>query len=100
MPKTSRSPEPSVSFKVKVVPKAKKDQILGFMGDGSLKIQLTAPPVDGKANQALVKLLAKTFSVTASQVIITSGKRARRKLIKIDGITPQEYHTLVDALPK
>ncbi|MGW8224286.1 MAG: DUF167 domain-containing protein [Anaerolineales bacterium] len=98
MPKTSRDPNSSVLFQVKVVPKAKKDQILGFMGDGTLKIQVAAPPVDGKANQALVKLLAKTFDVPAFQVSITSGKQSRRKMIKIDGISPQEYQTLIDAL--
>jgi uncharacterized protein (TIGR00251 family) len=98
MPKTSRYPKASVSVQVKVVPKAKRDQILGFMGDGSLKIQVAAPPVDGKANQALVKLFAKTFDVPASQVSITSGKQSRRKLIKIDGISPQEYQIRIDSL--
>lgn len=100
MPNSSGGRLTGVSFLVKVVPKAKKDQILGFMGDGCLKIQIAAPPVDGKANRALVKFLAKTFDVPVSQVNITSGMRARRKMIKIDGITPQEYQTQVNVVNK
>ncbi|MGH9568951.1 MAG: DUF167 domain-containing protein, partial [Candidatus Angelobacter sp.] len=62
-----------VSFAVKVQPRAKKNAITGALGD-ALKLALTAPPVEGKANQAVVEFFADWFQIARSQVTITSGQ--------------------------
>ena len=85
-------------IKVRVIPRAKKNEICGFMADGSLKIRLTAPPVDGKANQALVKLLANTLGVSASQISISSGEHSRNKSLFIDGLDPHEYQAIINQI--
>ena len=83
-------------IKVRVIPRAKKNEISGFMADGSLKIRLTAPPVDGKANQALVKLLANTLGISISQISISSGGHSRNKSVCIDGLDLHEYQAIID----
>ncbi|MEB3342782.1 DUF167 domain-containing protein [Okeania sp.] len=69
-------------FQVKVKPNSKQ-QSMETEADGSLKICLKSPPVDGKANQELIQLLAKKFNVKKSEVTIKSGLYSRNKLIEI-----------------
>ena len=71
-------------IKIKVIPHAGKNEIVGKLADGTLKIKLKAPPVDGKANEELVKFLAKEFGVKKDGVKIISGKTGRKKIIEID----------------
>lgn len=75
---------------VKIQPRASKDEWLGAYGD-AVKIRLTAPPVEGKANQHLIKFLAKLFNTAKSNIKILSGETAVYKRIQIK--TPK-------ALPK
>ncbi|WP_420554821.1 DUF167 domain-containing protein [Neptuniibacter marinus] len=63
-------------------PKASKDEFYGLHGD-SLKIRITAPPVDGKANAHLIKFLAKQFGVAKNAVSVIKGELARQKRVKI-----------------
>jgi len=67
---------------VLVQPKAGKDEIVGAQGD-ELKVRIKAPPVDGAANQALVKFLSKTFKVPKSNIHIISGETSRHKRLRI-----------------
>lgn len=67
---------------VRVQPKASRNELAGLHGD-ALKIRLTAPPVDGKANTALRKFLAKIFAVPASSISIESGQTGRNKRLRI-----------------
>jgi uncharacterized protein len=76
-----------VSFVVRVQPRASRDEIAGEYQDG-LKIRLTAPPVDDRANEALRKLLASRLNVPLSAVRIASGERSRNKRLEIHGVTP------------
>jgi len=85
-------------IEVKVVPRAKKDQISGIMEDGSLKIRLAAPPVDGKANRALIKLLAGILKIPKKDIAIISGLQSRNKTISIEGMSLEEYHQVIDPL--
>jgi len=78
-----------------IQPKASRDSIVGLHGD-EVKVAITAPPVDGKANAHLVKFLAKQFRVAKSQVTIKKGERGRHKQVKI--IHPQHIPTDVAAL--
>jgi uncharacterized protein (TIGR00251 family) len=71
---------------VRVIPRAKKDAVDGLMADGTLKVRLAAPPVDGKANQALIRFLAKFLEVPTSKIGIISGETGRNKLVSISGI--------------
>jgi uncharacterized protein (TIGR00251 family) len=78
------SDETGTVFPVRVVPKASRSEIVGSEG-GTLKVRIAAPPVKGKANKALVKLLAKTLGVSGSQVEIISGHKTRRKTVRVYG---------------
>jgi uncharacterized protein (TIGR00251 family) len=88
----------SIQIRVKVVPRAKRDQISGIMQDGSLKIRLAAPPVDGKANKALVRLLEEAFNLPRGSVAISSGSHSRSKVVTIDGLSRSEYRQFIDSL--
>jgi uncharacterized protein (TIGR00251 family) len=75
-----------VSFAVRLQPRASRDEIVGVYQD-ALKIRLTAPPVDDRANEALRKLLASRLKVPLSAVRIASGGRSRTKRVEIRGVT-------------
>lgn len=68
---------------VRVQPRASKDEIVGPHGADSLKIRITAPPVDGKANEHLIKFLAKSFGVAKNQVTLLNGASGRDKRLAI-----------------
>jgi uncharacterized protein len=76
----------TVSFAVRVQPRASRDEIAGEYQDG-LKIRLTAPPLDDRANEALRKLLASRLKVQLTAVRIASGERSRNKRVEIHGVT-------------
>ncbi|WP_153914032.1 DUF167 family protein YggU [Shewanella sp. TC10] len=65
-----------------IQPKASRDQIIGLHGD-ELKIAITAPPIDGKANSHLIKYLSKAFKVPKADVVILKGAQGRHKQVKI-----------------
>jgi uncharacterized protein (TIGR00251 family) len=74
---------------VKVLPRSSKDEITGKQ-DGIYKIKLTTPAIEGKANQALLKLLSKKLGLPKTKIEIISGERSRTKSIRINGITPEQ----------
>jgi len=74
---------------VKVHPRAKKNAITGEVGD-ALKLALTAPPVDGRANQACIEFFANLLDVPRSSVTIASGETSRNKVIRVAGLSAQE----------
>jgi hypothetical protein len=73
-----------VSFTVRVQPRAKRDEIVGEYQD-ALKIRLTAPPLDGRANEALCRLLASRLKLPVAAVRIAAGQRSRTKRVEICG---------------
>lgn len=77
------------TFAVKLHPRARKNAITGELG-GALKLALTAPPVEGKANEAGIEFLANLFRVPRSSITITSGQTSRRKVIRVAGITAEQ----------
>jgi uncharacterized protein (TIGR00251 family) len=79
----------SVAFSVKVHPHARKNAITSEL-DGALKVSLTAPPIDGKANEACIKFFAKLLKVPRSSVTIASGQSSRRKVIRVSGLSAEE----------
>ncbi len=78
-----------VAFAVKVHPRAKKNAITGELGD-ALKVSLTAPPLEGRANEACVEFFAKLLKVPRSSVTIASGQTSRNKVIRVAGLTAQQ----------
>jgi uncharacterized protein len=83
----------ALSFAVRVQPRASRDEIAGEYQDG-LKVRLTAPPVDDRANQALCKLLAARLKLPLSAVRIAAGERSRAKRVEIRGATPEMIRAL------
>ena len=84
-----------VSFLVRVQPRASRDEIVGEHQD-AIKIRLTAPPLDDRANESLRKLLAARLNVPLAAVRIASGERSRTKRVEIQGVTPETIQALVD----
>ena len=76
-------------IRVKVLPRSSINQISGNE-EGVIKVKLTAPPVEGKANKALVQFLAKELGVARRDVEIVSGERSRVKSIRIYGLSPED----------
>lgn len=72
---------------IRVQPRASRDEIVGPHGDEALKVRITAPPVDGKANAHLVRFLAKAFGVPRSRVTLLAGDSGRSKHLSIDSPT-------------
>jgi uncharacterized protein len=75
-----------VTFAVKVHPRARKNAITGTVGD-ALKLALTAPPVEGKANQAVIEFFADLFAIPRSSVTIASGETSRNKIVRVAGVS-------------
>ena len=80
-----------VRLAVQITPNAKKTEVIGVLDD-ALKLKLQAQPIEGKANEALVRYLAETLSVPRSAVTITHGQTNKRKLIEVksDALTVEE----------
>jgi uncharacterized protein len=79
----------TVTFSVRVQPRASKDEIAGVM-NGALKIRLQAPAVENRANEALVEFLADLLKTPKSAVRILGGEHSRIKRIEIRGVTKQQ----------
>jgi len=83
----------AVILRVRVAPRASREAIAG-VHDGALKVSLTAPPVEGAANAALVKLLAKRLGVPRRDVAILRGESGRDKTLRVVGTTPDAIRAL------
>src|SRR3972149_2074564 len=69
--------------------RSKKSEVAGFMPDGRLKVRLTAPPVEGAANRALVELLAQVLEVRAAAIESVAGATGRDKIVSVLGLAPE-----------
>jgi uncharacterized protein (TIGR00251 family) len=85
----------ALTFDVQVVPRASRERIGPLHGD-RLKIQLTAPPVDGAANAALIALLARALAVPRAQVEIVRGESGRKKTVRIRGAARAALLALIE----
>ena len=79
------------TLSVRVQPRASRNEVAGWVGD-QLKIKLTAPPVEGAANEACLAFLAKLLDLPPSRLAITQGDRSRNKVVRITGLTQDEVH--------
>ncbi len=80
-----------VILNLHIQPGAKKTEVVGLHGE-ALKIRLAAPPVDGKANEALLSFVAAKVGVGKTAVELVSGQTSRAKRIKVGGVTPEIIH--------
>ena len=77
---------------IRVTPRASKNEIVDILSDGTVKIRLTAPPVEGQANEALVKFLSKVLDVPISSLEIVAGDTGRDKLVSIKDLDAEVVH--------
>jgi uncharacterized protein (TIGR00251 family) len=89
-----REDESGITFDVQVVPRASRDRLGPVLGD-RLKVQLTAPPVDGAANDALTRLFADSLKVPRAQVHIVRGETGRKKTLHIEGSHAADLRALI-----
>jgi uncharacterized protein (TIGR00251 family) len=91
---TVRDTAQGAQFALRVQPRASRNVFAGVMGD-AIKLAITAPPVDGKANQAVIEYLADVFRVAKSSIAIISGETGRNKLIAIRGVTAEQVRKVL-----
>ena len=87
-----------VSLEVKVQPRSSRNQIVGEQ-NGALKIKLTAPPVDGEANAALIGFLASRLRIPRQKIHLVKGDTSRQKIVEIDGLDPDQLLARLDLKP-
>jgi len=85
------------TFQIKVHPRARKNAITGEIGE-ALKVALTAPPVEGRANEACIRLLAEFLNVPRSSVTIAAGESSRQKLIRVAGMNAAQVEEKLRAV--
>lgn len=79
---------------IRVQPRAKRSEVAGERG-GAVVIRVSAPPVDGKANEAVCRLIAERVGVPRSAVRIVRGESSRDKVVRIDGLSADEARTVL-----
>jgi uncharacterized protein len=77
-------------LRVRVQPRASRSEIVGWRADGALSVRVAAPPVEGQANAAVAALLAGALDLRPSAVTVERGARGRDKLVRVEGLTPEE----------
>jgi len=85
------------AFTVRIVPKANRTEIVGLQEDGTIKIRLMAPPVEGQANAELISFLAAFLGISRDDIEIVAGLDSRRKLISVYNIGTEEVEEKVRA---
>lgn len=87
-----------MTIEVKVLPKSGRDQIRGF-ANGILKVRVSAPPIEGKANERLIELISRTMEVPRSNITIIKGRTSRIKTISIEGVSQAKFNWFKKAYP-
>ena len=93
---TIRDTPAGATFQVKVQSRAKKDAITGEVGE-ALKLSITAPPIEGRANEACIAFFAALLNVPRSSVTIAAGLSSRNKLIRVAGTTASQLRAKLTA---
>jgi|SRR3990172_12340097 len=68
---------------IRVIPRASKNEVAGVLEDGTIKIRLTSPPIDGRANHALIEFLSELLGIPRAKIQIVAGQKGRNKLVAI-----------------
>ena len=75
---------------IRVTPRARKTEISGFMEDGTLRVRVSEPRIEGKANKALIKFLAKVLGIRKNRIEIVAGEKGLDKIVAIDDMSASE----------
>lgn len=95
MPLTIQPHAEGATLALRVQPKAKRNAVLGEQA-GALKVSVTAPPEDGRANEAVLALLREEYDLQRSQVELLSGQTNRNKVVLVRGVTPRQLAELIE----
>ena len=98
-----RETRDGVTLAVRAQPGAKKTAIMGVYGErasAQLKIAVQAPPIEGRANEALIAFLADTFSIPRNSVVLVSGELSRSKVFKLRGLTLAQAQEVLRNAPE
>lgn len=87
-----------ITLTLHIQPGARKTEVAGLHGE-ALKIRLAAPPVDGKANEALVRFIAAALGLPRSAVQLKSGQTSRHKVLEVIGASPSALESLLEKIP-
>jgi uncharacterized protein (TIGR00251 family) len=79
----------AVCFTIRVIPRASRSELAGFQNE-ALKLRITSPPVDGKANDECIRVISDFLRIKKGQVTIVGGHASRTKTIAVEGLTPKE----------
>ncbi len=88
------------TFTIRVQPRARKTAITGTFGEGentALKLAINAPPIDGRANEAVIEFFAELFAIPRAAIQILAGEKSRTKLIRIEGKSAEEITAALTA---
>lgn len=94
-----RESKKGLTFDIQVIPHASRAEIAGVQ-EGAFKVKVTAPPVEGAANEACIKLLARELGLKKSQMEISSGAKSRKKTVMIKDISKAELETKINNICK
>ena len=83
----------TVNLSVHATPKSSKNAFMGWR-DGVLCLKITAPPVEGAANEAIIKFLAKELKIKKSQITLAKGEKSREKRFELTGISPEDIYKI------
>lgn len=98
-PAQPENPEENCTLKVRVQPKASRNQVDGFE-ENTLRLRVTAPPTEGQANDGVITLLAKALEVSKSRLEIVRGHSSREKLISVQTLSEQEVRRRIQTVAK
>lgn len=93
---TVRETDRGVAFRIRVLPRSSKCELAGLHGD-ALKIRITAPPVEGRANEECIRFLSSLFGVKRADIAIAAGRTSKNKRVTVAGLTPAD---VLRALPE
>jgi uncharacterized protein len=88
--------EEGVVFAIRVQPRSSKCELAGLQGD-ALKIRITEPPVEGRANEACIRFLASLFNVKKNRIVIEAGQKSKNKRVSITGLTCEDVRAVLPA---
>ena len=86
--------EDGITFNIKVLPRSSRCEIAGIQ-EGSLRIKITAPPVEGLANEECVKFLSKKLGIAKSRIKIVAGLQAKNKVLFISGLNRKDLEAFI-----
>ena len=87
-------------IELRVTPRARRNALGGFDAEGRLSVRLAAPPVEGRANAALVAFLAEILGIPGRRITIVRGETARVKLVEVEGMTDLEFRSLLENMKR